>query len=131
MRASRGTVPRLIARIMFGSVRLRKANRFEPDIFLEDGDDLSAYGIEGRVLHLPGHSRGSIGILTSEGALFCGDLLGNTRGPVLNTLVDDPAAARASLQRLRSLDVSLVYPGHGEPFPLALLETGASTHQGG
>ena len=32
---------------------------------------------------------------------------------------DDPAAAKASVQRLNSLDIRTVYPGHGAPFPMA------------
>ncbi len=94
----------------------RKSERFTPDILLEDGYDLSQYGLKAKVLSLPGHSRGSIGILTEEGELFCGDLFENTKQPVLNSLIDDPEAAHASLERLRTLGIKLVYPGHGQPF---------------
>ena len=58
---------------------LAKADRMKPDLSLKDGDDLSGYGLEARVLHLPGHSRGSISILTAQGDLFCGDLLAEHR----------------------------------------------------
>ncbi len=92
------------------------AERFTPDLFLGDGDDLSQYGLEAKVISLPGHSRGSIGILTTSGELFCGDLLENTKGPGLNSLMDDSAAANASLARLESLNIETVYPGHGKPF---------------
>jgi glyoxylase-like metal-dependent hydrolase (beta-lactamase superfamily II) len=98
-----------------------RAERFTPDIFLTDGQDLSALGLEASVLSLPGHSRGSIGILAPGGNLFCGDLFENTTGPKLNSLMDDPDAANASVARLRPLPVTCVYPGHGEPFPLASL----------
>ena len=68
------------------------------------------------MLHLPGHSAGSIGILTSAGDLFCGDLLENTRQPTLNSIMDDVPTAQASIERLKSLIVRTVYPGHGQPF---------------
>lgn len=97
------------------------AERFTPDILLADGQDLSALGLEASVLSLPGHSRGSIGILAACGILFCGDLLENTTEPRLNSLMDDAKAANASVARLRPLSVTTVYPGHGEPFPLARL----------
>lgn len=103
-----------------------RSERFTPDLLLEDGNDLSAYGIEAQVLSIPGHSQGSIGILTSTGDLFCGDLLENRRKPSLNSLMDDPTAAKASLQKLRNMKIGLVYPGHGTPFPLDLLENRAS-----
>lgn len=95
-----------------------KAERFTPDLLLGEGDDLSAYGLDARVLSIPGHSKGSIGVLTAAGELFCGDLLENMKGPALNSLIDDIDAARASLARLRTLNIGLVYPGHGEPFGL-------------
>jgi glyoxylase-like metal-dependent hydrolase (beta-lactamase superfamily II) len=95
--------------------------RFTPDISLTDGQDLSALGVEATVLSLPGHSKGSIGILAAGGNLFCGDLLENTTEPKLNSLMDDPDAATASVAKLRPLSVTTVYPGHGEPFPFAHL----------
>ena len=40
------------------------------------------------------------------------------RGPDTHTIVDDPAELTASVERLKSLGVSMVYPGHGKPFRL-------------
>ena len=90
---------------------------FEPDVFLEDEQDLSAYGLDARVVHLPGHSSGSIGILAGDGDLFCGDLLVNVMRPSLHYYIDDLAQAHESIRKLRGLGVETVYPGHGKPFP--------------
>ncbi len=95
-----------------------RAERFTPDVLVAEGDDLSPSGLEARVLSIPGHSLGSIAVLTAGGDLFCGDLLDNTARPALNSLIDDPAAARASLQRLECMNIRTVYPGHGRPFPM-------------
>lgn len=99
-----------------------KFDRFVPDLCLEDGEDLSQYGFPARVLHLPGHSRGSIAFLTDSGDLFCGDLLDNSgapkKPPALNSLIDDLAQAKASVEKLRGLPIRTVYPGHGSPFSL-------------
>jgi hydroxyacylglutathione hydrolase len=107
---------------------------FSPDVILEDGDDLSEHGFDARVLHLPGHSRGSIGILipgdptstggaTSPGApgrtLLCGDLLMNVTRPSPHFIIDDLADFNASPEKLRGLDIETVYPAHGRPFPMA------------
>ena len=97
-----------------------QAARFTPDVLLEDGCDLSAYGLEATVISIPGHTRGSIAILTAGGDLFCGDLLDNTDKPVLNSLIDDPAAANASVAKLEALRIGTVYPGHGPPFAMDL-----------
>jgi hydroxyacylglutathione hydrolase len=98
-----------------------KDKRFAPDISLEDGDDLSQYGFEAQALHLPGHSSGSIGILTADGALFCGDLFGNTGQPEFSSLMDDMSTAIASFEKVARLDIGTVYPGHGQPFPMVQL----------
>jgi glyoxylase-like metal-dependent hydrolase (beta-lactamase superfamily II) len=92
------------------------AQRFKPDLLLEDGQVLSPYGFEGRVLSIPGHSKGSLGLLMDNGDFFCGDLLTGTSGPALNSLIDNLAEASASLEKLASLQIGTVYPGHGEPF---------------
>jgi hydroxyacylglutathione hydrolase len=102
--------------ILFG---FGKSKRFQPDFCLGDGDGLSEYGFDAQVLSIPGHSKGSIGILTASGDLFCGDLLENSGRPALGSIMDDLAAAKASVERLASLQVRTVYPGHGKPFALA------------
>ncbi len=108
---------RMMAPILFG---FPKSDRFKPDLTIEDGYDLSEYGLDAKVLSIPGHSKGSIGILTADGDLFCGDLLDYTDKPVLNSIMDDLAAANASLEKLKSLAINTVYPGHGRPFPMEL-----------
>ncbi|UCC88810.1 MAG: MBL fold metallo-hydrolase [Anaerolineales bacterium] len=114
-RESGSTLMRVIAPILF---RFGKSNRFEADLYIKDGYTLSEYGFDATVLTIPGHSKGSIGILTAGGDLFCGDLLDNTGKPVLNAIMDDVAGASASVEKLRSLAVNTVYPGHGKPFPM-------------
>ena len=106
---------RIIAPILFG---FGKSARFKPDLYIEDGYDLAGYGFDAKVLHIPGHSKGSTGILTAAGDLFCGDLLINNNKPVLNSLMDDSSAANASIEKLKSLEINTVYPGHGKPFPM-------------
>ena len=103
-----------------------RSERFAPDLLVEDGDDLSEYGIDARVISIPGHSKGSIGVLTAGADLFCGDLLVNTVKPVLNSLTDDLAAANASIQKLGSLRTGRVYPGHGRPFQMHLVRKGST-----
>jgi len=114
-RSSGNTLLRRLSPLLFGFSR---ANRFKPDRFLEDGDGLSAYGFHARAVSIPGHSRGSIGILTAEGHLFCGDLLENAKEPALGSIMDDAAAGEASLEKLSALPIDTVYPGHGEPFAI-------------
>ncbi|HEX8968344.1 MAG TPA: MBL fold metallo-hydrolase [Chloroflexota bacterium] len=83
---------------------------------LASGDVLAIGDLRFTVLHTPGHSPGSICLLTTD-ALFSGDTLmpgwvGRTDRPG-----GDQAAIRASLwdQLLRLPDDTVVYPGHLEP----------------
>jgi hydroxyacylglutathione hydrolase len=64
-------------------------NPFSPNLIVNDGDDLSKYGFEAIILHLPGHSKGSIGVLTVDGDLFCGDLLMNMFRPEPHFMIDE------------------------------------------
>lgn len=114
---------RVIMKVMVVFMGGGKFNRFTPDLILEDGQDLSPFGFAARVLHIPGHSRGSIAFLTESGDLFCGDLLENSgaekgKPPSLNSLIDDLAVAKASVEKLSALPIQTVFPGHGDPFPM-------------
>jgi glyoxylase-like metal-dependent hydrolase (beta-lactamase superfamily II) len=103
----------ILFRIMSIFFRSGKFETFKPDLYIEDGYDLSEYGFDAKVLHIPGHSKGSVGILTSDGDLFCGDLLYNIPGFLF---IDDLTDFDASIEKLKSLKINTVYPGHGKPF---------------
>lgn len=108
--------PNAIMKAIIGLLfNLDKADQFTPDAHIKAGDSLSEYGLNSEVLEIPGHSRGSIGLLLDDGTLFCGDLLGNTGKPQI-WIPDDEAASRASVELLKSHNIHTVYPGHGQPF---------------
>jgi len=108
---------RIIFKLFF---RLSKSDRFKPDLYIDEGYDFSAYGFDAKVLDIPGHSRGSIGILTASGDLFCGDLMANVGKPDIWSIIDDSVAAQVSVEKLKRLQINTVYPGHGQPFPMEL-----------
>jgi hydroxyacylglutathione hydrolase len=110
----------LISRVVMRILGLLFFRRFQPDVFIADGDDLSRYGLRARIIHIPGHSAGSTGVLTEEGDFFCGDLLRNLKQPEPTPLVDDATELNESIKKLKSLNIKTVYPGHGKPFPLKL-----------
>ena len=106
---------KMMAPILF---RFPKSDWFEADLFIETGFDLSEYGFSAKVISIPGHSKGSIGILTTDGDLFCGDLLENTAKPARNSIMDDIDTANASVEKLKNYKINTVYPGHGKPFAM-------------
>jgi glyoxylase-like metal-dependent hydrolase (beta-lactamase superfamily II) len=107
---------RAILKLLSFLVKADKFERFSPDFTIDEGYDFSEYGFNAKVLNIPGHSKGSIGILTSDGDLFCGDLLWNRRRPSTHSIVDDQPELKASVERLKSMRIKMVYPGHGKPF---------------
>jgi hydroxyacylglutathione hydrolase len=106
-------VMKSVAKLLFN---LGESDRFSPDMLLNDSDDLVGYGLSATVITLPGHSKGSIGILTSTGDLFCGDLFENIRKPAVSSIMDDNASAVLSVGKLSGFQIGRVYPGHGSSF---------------
>ncbi len=82
--------------------------------FYQEGDTVTAGGLEFTVLETPGHTRGSVCLLCGD-TLFSGDTLfagscGRTDLPG-----GSPEAMRRSLARLAKLEGDFtVFPGHGE-----------------
>jgi hydroxyacylglutathione hydrolase len=123
-------VIKTIAKILFFVTGFGKFQIFTPDLFLEEGQNLSEYGWGATVILLPGHSKGSIGVLAPDDAsrqfpsaasgqvLFCGDLLENTKKPAVNALGDNRDQMKASAEKLKGLSINTVYPGHGMTFLL-------------
>jgi hydroxyacylglutathione hydrolase len=107
---------RWMAALVLLFVRPSKFEIFTPDFIIDENFSLSEYGFDARVLHLPGHSKGSIGILTATGDLFCGDFLYNILGKPSCYYIDDLAAFNTSLLSLKAEKIRTIYPGHGKPF---------------
>jgi hydroxyacylglutathione hydrolase len=104
-------------------IRLGKSNRFTPDIALQDGMNLHDYGFDLTIVGIPGHSSGSIGVLTREGDLFCGDFYMNgSSGPSFG--FGDPVDFEPSAEKFKGMPIRTVYPGHGQPFQMEALTTG-------
>lgn len=87
---------------------------FEPKIYLENDDDLSEYGIAAKVVELPGHTKGSIGIKVDDN-LFVGDALMNMFYPTLSMLYADEQEMLSSAEYISELGDKTIYFGHGKP----------------
>jgi glyoxylase-like metal-dependent hydrolase (beta-lactamase superfamily II) len=79
---------------------------------LDDGDIVDLGDRHFRVLHLPGHSPGGIGLWEeATGIFFSGDTIYD--GPLIDDNVDDYVR---SMERLRDLPVRVVHGGHFDSF---------------
>lgn len=106
---------KIFSRVFPLFIKTGKFEVFIPDFTIDESFELSACGFDARIIHLPGHSKGSIGILTSESSLLCGDFLYNMLG---FSYIDDLSDFRSSIEKLKKLNVNMVYPGHGRPFSM-------------
>lgn len=103
--------------------RLAHFAPLEADLLLQDGADLSPYGVEAHVVLVPGHSPGSLAVVTAEGDAFVGDLFVNYTVPSQPLYLSDRTAWQQSYERIRILGPRRVYVGHGEPFSGDRLES--------
>jgi glyoxylase-like metal-dependent hydrolase (beta-lactamase superfamily II) len=96
-----------------------------PEIILKDGQRLDEWGCAARVIHLPGHTGGSIAVLTDDGHMIAGDACTNNKQPAPSPFIENIEDYRRSIAVMRGLapSVKTVYPGHGSPFDGALLST--------
>lgn len=126
-----------LARVLIGiSGALAPFVRFvpiTPDIAVDDDVSLSEFGIAGRIVHTPGHTKGSISVLLDNGDAVIGDLcqngwgFGMGAGRIVLPLADLPDAVGESWDRLLGSGVQRLYPGHGVPFDIELLRVTRST----
>ena len=89
---------------------------FTPDILLREGDTLQTYGFDAKILSLPGHTEGSIGILTSNNELIAGDLFQNNKHLEVAMNAIDFEGLDKSAKRIEDMKVKAIYVGHGTPW---------------
>jgi glyoxylase-like metal-dependent hydrolase (beta-lactamase superfamily II) len=92
------------------------------DAVIEGDNDglLQEIGIDGVILHTPGHTRDSISVVLSDGSAFVGDAAMNflwwtgiRHRPIV---VDHIDVVYESWQKLRERGARVIYPSHGRPF---------------
>ena len=95
---------------------LRETPVEKPDnlIFVKDGDDLSSYGFDAKIIELPGHTNGSIGVDVEGKSLIVGDELDNWIFPATGHLYYDIEAIKKSADKIRALGHRTIYYGHGK-----------------
>lgn len=104
-----------IAHFALPKMRLPRLKRV---LTVEDGTDLHALGLPGRVLHTPGHSHGDITLVLDDGSAFVGDLvqgrrIPNVTPPEFSIMAVDEPAMISSWRKLIESGAKRIYPGHG------------------
>jgi glyoxylase-like metal-dependent hydrolase (beta-lactamase superfamily II) len=96
----------------------------------DEGMSLQQYGVDGQIVHTPGHSPGSLTVLLASGDAFVGDLAVNMFplrfGPGLPIFAECMSRIKSSIERLIALGATTIHPAHGSTFPVEILKKAAS-----
>lgn len=95
----------------------------EPDLILEDEMSLNSFGVDGKILFTPGHTKGSISVVLGNNEAIVGDTMmgGWLGGAVFGThpnyhyYIDDIQQLHASMKTILANKPSTLYVGHGGP----------------
>jgi glyoxylase-like metal-dependent hydrolase (beta-lactamase superfamily II) len=115
---------RLIIKILRAIIQPFFNNTFTPvnirpnDVILygDDKNILDDLGIEGIILHTPGHTHGSLSVVTSDGNAYVGDCVMNMLLASPEPFVyEDIQEIYKSWEKLEKNGVKKVFPSHGNP----------------
>jgi hydroxyacylglutathione hydrolase len=121
--------------VMNGLIRLAKSMflaRSAPIGIVLGNEDysLEEFGIPGKVTPTPGHTPGSVSVLLENMDALVGDMSMNgppfRLGPGLPVLAEDIERLKESWRALLPLGLKTIYPGHGKPFPVEVMDRAAA-----
>lgn len=98
-------------RIMNYGMKKFIPNYFEIDYSLKDEELLNKYGLELKIISLPGHTSGSIGIIYKD-YLFCGDAIVNRKKIMVAYQNQDNIAALKSFNKIKEMNPRIIFVGH-------------------
>ena len=101
--------------------------KVKADIIINEKEfPLSDYGIDGKILHTPGHTQGSLSVLLNTGEAFVGCLAHdglpfrlNSGLPIYGQNLD---TIKESWRLLIDKGAKVIFPGHGNPFPVEVIK---------
>jgi hydroxyacylglutathione hydrolase len=86
----------------------------QPDILVDSDFDLAGFGFNGRIVHTPGHSPGSVSIIIDDELAFVGDtMFGIFWWTVFPPFADDATQMVNSWTVLLATKCSIFLPSHG------------------
>ena len=101
-----------------------------PDIVMDDEFDLSEFGISGKVIHTPGHSRSSISIVLNNREILVGDLLREEKPGVvgLGMFYENEHTALESAQKIAAMEPDILYLSHSTTIDNQMLNNFIAKH---
>jgi len=94
----------------------------DADILIEGEMDLAKYGIAGRIVPTPGHTKGSVSVFLEGGCILVGDLIFGgvfrRKAPGYPYFGYDKREILNSIKKMLELNPKIIYAGHGGPFTI-------------
>ena len=115
---------KILVKLMGKRISQISVTPIKPDIVINDNYSLEEHGLQGKILHTPGHTDGSISVVLNSKTAFIGDL---THGFPLRGKTDFPFVAEnleevyQSWKKLLDEGVEMFYQAHGKEFNRELL----------
>jgi hydroxyacylglutathione hydrolase len=94
--------------------------RVEPDNLVDEELDLKPYGVAGKVIWTPGHTRGSVSVMLESGEAIVGDLVlprfMSFGPPAIAFWAASREDSIASIRKVLDLRPSIILTSHGGPY---------------
>lgn len=112
----------------------------DADLLIDERTDLSAYGLDARIMHTPGHSEGSISLRLPNGDAIVGDILrgGMAGGMFLGGVphfpyflydITDKAEVYRSVEKVFTAGAARFFVGHGGPISRQAVSAWLTAHR--
>lgn len=103
-----------------------KTRGVKPHLHLHDEMSLEQFGLSGKIIHTPGHTRGHVSVVLEDGSALTGDLvMGKTvvnKKPSLGSFAESLKDVYASWKKILKSGARTIYPAHGNPLSAGELE---------
>lgn len=94
-----------------------KVKGVQPEVLINEKLQLDEYGIEGVIVHTPGHTNGSLSVVLANGSAIVGDMIGGkynlNTNPCIPGIYSDIKKLKESIQALLSYKSNTIYTSHG------------------
>ena len=109
----------LVGLVVLGVSRkvLRQTPVQKPEnyMLIKEGDSLSEFGIDAKIIEVPGHTKGSVAVDVAGESLIVGDALDNWIFPATGHLYSNKEDLKKSAEKIKALGARTIYYGHGKP----------------
>jgi len=115
-----GTSRAPVARTLWGSFIAaihpeHQSEKVYPDILVETEFDLQNYGLNGKVLHTPGHTPDSLSIVLESGHILVGDMItGNAGNLSFGMFCEDEVTLKKSIRKILPYQADTIHLSHNE-----------------